>query len=366
MALGFDSVSNFVPDYAVPPGEQLAQILEEKGMSQAELATRTGRPLKTINEIVKGKAGITPETAIQLERALSIPATIWNSLEADYQLRLAQQRDDARLSAFSDWVKRVPVAELRRRGRLPETTNKNELIRRCLEFFGIDTPEALPATSTLAAFRKSPAFDPDDLAMCTWLRLGEMDAEKIPCAPFNRSQFRTVLDRLRALTRESDLAKIKEMLVETCRSCGVAVCFTSELPHTHVCGAARWLTPEKALIQLSCRYKSDDHFWFTFFHECAHILLHGKKEGFLEGKELATAQEEEEANAFASNLLIPRQAMIALIREHPLRRERILAFAEEWKVSPGIVLGQLQKHRRLPMVTSFNKLRRFSFDLTTV
>src|ERR1022692_2545850 len=101
-------LNRFAPDYAVPPGEQLASVLEEKGMSQAELATRIGRPQKTINEIVKGKASITPETAIQLERALGVPASIWNRLEAAYQLRLAEQRDESRLSAFSEWVERVP------------------------------------------------------------------------------------------------------------------------------------------------------------------------------------------------------------------------------------------------------------------
>jgi len=364
--MAFDQSTKFAPDYAVPPGEQLATVLVEKGMSQAELATRIGRPQKTINEIVKGKASITPETALQLERALGVPASIWNSLEAAYQLQLAEQRDESRLSAFSKWVERVPISELRQRGKLPETNSKTELTRRCLEFFGIDNPAALPASSTLAAFRKSPAFDPDDLAMCTWLRLGELEAEKISCALYNRNQFRTILDRLRLLTRENDLRKIKDALVEACMNCGVAVCFTSELRHTHVSGAARWLTPDKALIQLSCRYKSDDHFWFTFFHECAHILLHGKKDGFLEGTEPGGEEQEDEANAFASNLLIPRHALIPLMRERPLPKNRILAFAEKWQVSAGIVIGQLQKHKRLPMVTPFNKLKRFSFDLTTV
>jgi Zn-dependent peptidase ImmA (M78 family) len=193
-----------------------------------------------------------------------------------------------------------------------------------------------------------------------------LEAEKIPCAPYNRNQFRTILDSLRILTRESDLRKTKHALVEACLKCGVAVCFTSELRHTHVSGAARWLTPDKALIQLSCRYKSDDHFWFTFFHECAHILLHGKKDGFLEGTDEAGEEQEDEANAFASNLLIPRHALITFMRERPLPRNRILAFAERWQVSAGIVIGQLQKHRRLPMVTPLNKLKHFSFDLTTV
>jgi HTH-type transcriptional regulator / antitoxin HigA len=365
MAMAADHSIGFVPDYAVLPGDHLAEVLEAKGMSQAELALRIGRPQKTINEIIKGKAAITPDTAIQLERALAISAKNWNSLEAAYQLQLAERRDSARLESFASWAEKVPVAELRKREKLPETSSKIELVRRCLEFFGIDTPEALAGSSTLAAFRKSPAFDPDDLAMCTWLRLGELEAEQISCSPYDRNQFRAALERLRELTREHDLKKVKRTLEKECMKCGVAVCFTSELRHTHVSGAARWLTPEKALIQLSCRYKSDDHFWFTFFHECGHILLHGKKEGFLEGRE-TTNEEEDEANSFASSHLIPRQALAAFIRERPLPKERIIEFAEQFHVSPGIVIGQLQKHRRLPPVTTLNKLKRFSFDLTSV
>jgi HTH-type transcriptional regulator/antitoxin HigA len=73
---------DFAPDYLVPPGEHLSEVLEAKGMSQSELATRMGRPLKTINEIVKGKASITAETAIQLERALGVSAKLWNALES--------------------------------------------------------------------------------------------------------------------------------------------------------------------------------------------------------------------------------------------------------------------------------------------
>jgi addiction module HigA family antidote len=67
-------------DYAVIPGETLLEHLEAKGMSQAELAARTGRPLKTINEIIKGKAAITTDTALQLERVLGIPASFCNKM----------------------------------------------------------------------------------------------------------------------------------------------------------------------------------------------------------------------------------------------------------------------------------------------
>ena len=76
---------SFQPDHAVPPGETLKETLETIGMSQAELAERTGRPKKTINEIIMGKSAITSETALQLERVLGVPASFWNNLERNYK-----------------------------------------------------------------------------------------------------------------------------------------------------------------------------------------------------------------------------------------------------------------------------------------
>ena len=357
--------TSFSPDYVVVPGQHLATVLASRGMSQAELAVRISRPQKTINEIVKGKAAITPDTALQFERALGISAKTWNELEANYQLQLAEQRDRARLEDYASWAERLPIAELRKRGHLRETSSKVDLVRQCLKFFGIDSPESLAGSSTVAAFRQSPVFEPDDLAVCAWLRLGELEARSIECQPFDRAKFRSLLDTLRPLTRESDLQRVKKALQNECKQHGVAVVFTSELRHTHVSGAARWIAPDKAMIQLSCRYKSDDQFWFTFFHECGHILLHGKKDGFLEGPEVSS-REEEEANDFAANHLIPRQALAGLMRERPLSEQRLVAFAAQVGVSPGIVVGQLQKRKRLVLVTQLNKLKRFSFDLTSI
>lgn len=81
-----DTMQNqYTPDIVSLPGETLLEILEDRGFSQAELADRTGRPRKTINEIIKGKAAITPETALQLEKVLNVPASFWNNLERNYR-----------------------------------------------------------------------------------------------------------------------------------------------------------------------------------------------------------------------------------------------------------------------------------------
>lgn len=354
----------FTPNYSVHPGETLQEILAIRGITQAELATRIGRPLKTVNEIAKGKASLTAETALQLERALDLPAELWNALEAHHQLLLAQQRESARIESYSEWLSQLPLKELKRRGILSPVKDRYVLIKEALRFFGIDSPDNLALSSTVAAFRKSPTYSANDLALHTWLRIGERAAQELHCQPFDKTAFRQVLDQIRKLSMEKDLSTVKTQLIEMCRSCGVAVVFVSALDHTHVSGAARWLTSEKALIQMSCRHKTDDHVWFTFFHEAAHILLHGKKEGFLDDKITDTEKEEREANLFAANLLIPSHAMNNFVRQRPLSKEKIAAFAEELEISPGIIVGQLQWRKRLPPVTSLNKLKKAGYDLT--
>ena len=82
-------------DLAIPPGELLEEELEERGMSQIELARRMGRPRQKINEIIKGKRAITPATALQLEQVLGISARLWLGLETDYRLTLARQGAEA-------------------------------------------------------------------------------------------------------------------------------------------------------------------------------------------------------------------------------------------------------------------------------
>src|SRR5262249_31499385 len=138
-----------------------------------------------------------------------------------------------------------------------------------------------------------------------WIRLGEVEAQRIECQPFDRDQFKQALDEIRALTAEGPDVFVPKMQ-ELCAAAGVAVVFTPEIKGAPVSGATQWLTPDKALIQLTLRHKSNDHFWFSFFHEAGHILKHGKKEKFVEDG-AAQDEREKEANRFAEDFLIPRE-----------------------------------------------------------
>jgi len=104
--------NQYVPDYVSPPGETLLEVIEDKEMSQVELAKRMGRPQKTINEIIQGKAALTPETALQLERVLNIPASFWNNRERQYREFIARMAEQERLSSHTKWMKHFSVAAM--------------------------------------------------------------------------------------------------------------------------------------------------------------------------------------------------------------------------------------------------------------
>jgi Zn-dependent peptidase ImmA (M78 family) len=120
---------------------------------------------------------------------------------------------------------------------------------------------------------------------------------------------------------------------ELCCEAGVALVFVPELPGTRVSGATMWVSPEKALIIQSLRYRKDDHFWFTFFHEAAHVLLHGKRAVFIDEELQDVSDEEAKADAFAANHLITKARYANFVSTRPISRTRVLAFAKELGVA---------------------------------
>jgi addiction module HigA family antidote len=349
----------YVPDYAVPPGETLLETLATLGISQAELAERTGRPTKTINEIIKGKAAITPETALQLERALGVPAAFWNNRERQYRETLARLQEREGLQKVVKWLKGFPVAAMAKCGWIEASPDKVSQVQELLNFFGVASPDQWNGVwgQECAQFRKPAAFPTDRGALAAWLRKGELEARDINCEPYNDDVFRAALQSVRGLTGEVPDIFVREIR-QMCARGGVAVVFVPELPKTRASGATRWLTPQKALIQLSLRYKTDDHLWFTVFHEAGHIVLHGKRDIFLEsGTPPGDVTAEKEADRFAEDVLILRAEWNRFEAAGLYDRQSIANFARVQGIVPGIVVGRLQ-HAGLIPYNRLNDLKR--------
>jgi HTH-type transcriptional regulator / antitoxin HigA len=352
----------FQPDYAIHPGETLAETLEELGMSQAELAQRMGRPLQMISEIIQGKKAITAETALQLERATGVPANFWNSSQRNYEAAIARVEEERGLAPDSSWMKKFPLKALTDLEWLPKCNSQPEQMRALLNFFGVAGIKEWKSlwTSPQVAFFKSTAFEANPMAVAAWLRQGERMAQQVKTEPYNQELFIKALHEIRRLT-STDPNVFVPKATELCRASGIALAFVPELPATRAYGATQWLTPQKALLQLSLRGKTDDFLWFAFFHESAHILKHGKREVFIEAPDGATDQEtrrkEEEADTFASNFLIPRNALNDFRRQNRLTSQSIQRFAAQLGIAPGIVVGRLQHDKALPF-THLNALKR--------
>ena len=335
-----------------PPGDTIQETIDFMGMSQAELAERLARPKEKINDIIKGREPISTETAFRLEKVLGIPASFWMERERNYRHQLYEIDQEEKLTRQADWLKNFPLAEMKKRGYLSNTRNKTTLIQELLHFFGIASTSAWEniyvRKEVSVAFRISLAHTKNPYAISVWLRQGELEAQKLETAAYSKPAFKKALEKVKQLIFEfpDDFAN---QLQDICAQAGVAVTYVPTLPKAPISGASRWFHG-KPLIQLSDRYKTDDRFWFTFFHEAGHILLHGKKDVFLEDvmdKRKTDWKKEKEANRFAANALLPKKHLTELKQAMPLSLLKIKAYAHSFKTSPGIIVGRLQNEKMM-------------------
>lgn len=349
-----ETLYRYTPTEVSPPGDTLRDLMEERDLTQAELARRLGRPAQAINEIIGGKKEITEDTALELERVLQVPARFWLVRESRYREYLARARAADASKAATPWVKRFPLKALQELGILPQgrltAAFTETLVEPLLRFFGVASPEGWAAQydQLQVQFRRAkPQQQTDVAAITAWLRMGEIEAANHQVGPFNAELLEAQLPAMRALSQR-DAKEIGTELVHLCAQAGVMLVFVPALQGTHVAGVARRING-KPLVQLSLLGKWNDAFWFSFFHEVAHILKHPHRAVFLDDAssgDTTDAPEEQEANRFAAETLIPRSF-------HPeldtvtLNEASITTLAQRIGVHPGIVVGQLQHRGRL-------------------
>lgn len=352
--------TQLTPDWVSPPGETIADILAMRNLTEAELSVALDHSHVQTQRLLSGALAITDELAGRLQSALGPSASFWLNRESRYR------HDLARLAvtvprAISPWIKELPTKDMLAYGWIP---TRGDLTQACLRFFDIPNVTAWRKSYAkpveAAAFRTSAAFASCEGAVAAWLRQGEIESENIQCKPWNAERFHSELSGLRALTRKKKPSDFIPELQQKCSECGVAVVIVRAPNGCRASGATRFISDRKALILLSFRYLSDDHFWFTFFHEAAHLLLH-KEMLFLEGEGVINSKEEQEANAFAAEILIPsdfKEELLSLTANS----FDVIRFARKVGVSPGIVVGQLQYHKRLRQNQLNTLKRRFQWS----
>ncbi len=349
-----ESTHSYNPDYWVPPGQTLQELINERSITQIELATRTGLSRKTINEITKGKSPLTPETAQQLELALQVPAQFWNERERLYRQRIALKEHEEKLEAYLGWEKNFPYAELARRRLVPATGNGRCKIWNLCWFFGVSQPAFLDNNFSDFAisgtlFRRQATAKPKPYLAWTWLRAAEIAAQPMDGAAFSPECFQKCVDEIPKRTfTVRDQQSLNTFITETQEAfgtAGVALVLVQEFAGAAINGAAFW-RGERAVIALTLRGRRLDSLVFTLLHEAAHILHHGKKVAVIDadGPEHSgrdQTEREREADHFAAKWCIPQSldARIAAVRT----LGAIDQISQEIGVHRDLVIGRYAK-----------------------
>ncbi len=358
--------NQYQPQIAFHPGETLAERLEELGMGPKEFAIRSGKPEKTIIAILNAKSSITPEMAVQFEHVLKIPAHFWLNMQRSYDEYIAREERKEVLKESTNWAKNFPIADMVKKGWITAKTTIEEKTSELLAFFSISSHQAWEnyyfKQQLKVRFRISLAHTKEPYAISAWLRQGELQAVDLHTYPYNEKDFKEALPKIKSIMAKHP-NDFFEQLQQICLKAGVKVVHTPCIKNAPIHGSTRWLN-DTPLIQLTGRYKRNDIFWFTFFHEAGHILLHGKKDIFLENIEYSEKdiQKEIEADEFAIKWTLSKEDQSEILKRFRISEDDIVEFAEKFNTHPAIIIGRLQREKLLPFTFGKQFFKPVEFD----
>ena len=354
--------AEFAPMWAIPPGRTISDLMKSRGIASTHMAHSVDMSEDDFDSLLLGKCALTAGIAARLEAELGASAGFWLRREEQYREQLAELTDgvDPDNDEYQAWLKSLPLKQMQELGWLEPTKDKREKLRRCLAFFDVPNLDVWRRTYSdvkgSAAFRTSYTFAEDAVATAVWLRQGELQAEQIECKKWNPALFVEQLPKIRALTDIPHPSEFLPKLQQLCAEAGVAVVVVKAPKGCRASGATFFGGPDKAVLLLSVRYLSDDQFWFSFFHEAGHLVLHCDADLLIiETSDGPMSPQEDEANKFAMEQLIPPNLQ-ARLPAASKSLKGIMRLAREAGVSYGIVVGQMQ-FRGLVSQRSYNNLK---------
>ena len=338
--------NQYLPEIVFHPATTLNEKLKEMGMSRKEFALRTDKPEKTIIAVLKEESSLTPEMAILFENVTQIPAQFWINKQANYNEYIARKKHKEAIAEASEWAKQFPYAEMAKHSWIVSTRKLEEKTINLLNYFGVASHSAWKKlyieTELKVAAYTSLKQSHQPHAISAWLRQGELQAKQIEAPIFDVKRLKSYIPAIRQLMVEQPV-NFFEQLQELCLQAGVVLLFTPKLPKVPLSGSTRWLN-NMPLIQLTARYKKNDSFWFTFFHELGHMILHGKKDISLENVDFAAVdpEKEEEANQFAVSQTFTNVQEQEVLQNTTISEQDIIDYAKKFNTHPAMIIGRLQ------------------------
>lgn len=338
------------PNWSSPPGDTIVRLMARKEIVAAELADAMGMPIDDFDALLRGHRRLTEDDASVLAANLGSTPRFWLARDAAYVVDMARLGDQEAGVSETSWLASMPTSSMRRFGWVTKEVRAKEKLRdEILAFFGCVTlrewGKRYSSGVGAVAFRTSVALESDGMATLVWLRAGEVAVADRDLPKFDSAAFRRLLPGLKKLSAFKRPSVFLPRLVDACMAVGVAV-VTVRTPEGCRASGASWFDAKgNPVIMLSFRHMAEDHFWFTFFHEAAHVVLHGQNHIDGDGAQVMgndTAKQEREANDFAQEMLLP-SALRDVLDERGYSTKAVRDIARAAGVTPGIIVGQLEK-----------------------
>lgn len=330
-------------DLIIHPGETLRESLDDRNMTQKQLAANVGMTEQHVSRVIKGKTNISGSFAKKLEYALGIPASFWLNLQKNYDLELAEYEDRNNITEreYDIYARILAVLEdiyAVRDGKMEE--DKAFGVIQARKLFKLASLENIALQRSAIAYRASKAAGIDEYVAYAWHTLCNcyLDRSDTP-KTCNREKLFNRVGTIKAIMFEADINKAIASLRELFFDLGIRFAVVPHHKGAPVHGMTRLNADGTIDLCLTIRKSRADIFWFSLFHEIAHILSGDVLD---DGVHVQTEEAELEADRLATNLLISEESYADFLKANSFNPTDVSRLARDNDVPEHIVIGRLQ------------------------
>lgn len=336
--------------FIVKPGEVIKEYLDDRNITQKEVAQRIGISEKHLSNLLNGKTRLTEDMALKLEKIMpDVQASFWLHYEVKYQEYMAREKEkynlkEADLEAIAE---RFHFKEVFKRSNKPLVEQAIDM----LKLLGVTDFDRFKSALPLGMEFMQDGGEEE--AAVVWIKQCEQAAEEqnkpLDGVMFNPKTLEDALPRIKNIALNPDV----DDSINSCRKClnrcGIYLVVMPAIVNSKIRGALTTYKNHPAVF-LSKRYKTHDHVWFTIVHELAHLLLHYDTSNILISEEDLSSEDhkDKEANKFARDFLVNPDDYAALGNHEQFTEQVITKFARKQNVHPGMIVGFLQHDGLIP------------------
>ena len=340
-------------DLLIHPGETISDILEDRNLTQKELAQRANVSEAFLSDVIHGKKDISKGLAKGLEYALDIPSSFWLNLQANYDAELLEVQEEESIQAEEkDALKHLKdiIKYLQRNKTLKEDSSETQQILDLRRHLRVSTLSGLPMLVPNGAFRMSDASKIDPYVMGAWLCIcKERQSKQALPVTFDDAQKDDLIQGIKEImcTVKGDPQKALRSIME---NHGIDFSIVHNFRGAPVHGYINRKDDGSYQMVLTIRGAFADIFWFSLFHELGHIVNGdlSKPGSYIDTDYSKENPREKAADKFARDSLLDPAEYRKFVDHGTFTYVAIEAFSKKQAVPPYVVIGRLQKENIIP------------------